>query len=290
MIERVIEKYNYPDDLANFLRDLYPWLIEYFGSDKKDIIDATLLDTPIFTNTNSYEIVKKYGDLESLGIVKEDDFKRSSGVCSFDVDVVYENKEFKISNYKRAVSVARDLSLDYIKSGLIHEICHAIKTYYNGFVILGDILIERDGLIIRRSKLINDTDRVRKVFLEEHNVAFEEGLNSLAEEWLAKKVIDPDYEVKGYGLITQMARNVVRGLDCLPELINAQIYKTDVDFIPEYEKLMAISDLIYQKNLELFEAIFDKEKFNKINAELQSIIINDYNPLIKEIITTKVER
>ena len=290
MIERVIEKYNYSVDLANFLRDLYPWLIEYFGSDKKDIIDATLLDTPIFTNTNSYEIVKKYGDLENLGIVKEDDFKRSSGVCSFDVDVVYENKEFKIRNYKRAVSVARDLSLDYIKSGLIHEICHAIKTYYNGFVILGDILIERDGLIIRRSKLINDTDRVRKVFLEEHNVAFEEGLNSLAEEWLAKKVIDPDYEVKGYGLITQMARNVVRGLDCLPELINAQIYKTDVDFIPEYEKLMAISDLIYQKNLELFEAIFDKEKFNKINAELQSIIINDYNPLIKEIITTKVER
>ena len=290
MIERVIEKYNYSVDLANFLRDLYPWLIEYFGSDKKDIIDATLLDTPIFTNTNSYEIVKKYGDLENLGIVKEDDFKRSSGVCSFDVDVVYENKEFKISNYKRAVSVARDLSLDYIKSGLIHEICHAIKTYYNGFVILGDILIERDGLIIRRSKLINDTDRVRKVFLEEHNVAFEEGLNSLAEEWLAKKVIDPDYEVKGYGLITQMARNVVRGLDCLPELLNAQIYKTDVDFIPEYEKLMAISDLIYQKNLELFEAIFDKEKFNKINAELQSIIINDYNPLIKEIITTKVER
>ena len=290
MIESVIEKYNYPADLANFLRDLYPWLIEYFGSDKKDIIDAMFLDTPIFTNTNSYEIVKKYGDLENLGIVKEDDFKRASGVCSFDVDVIWENGEYKIDKYKRAVSVSGDISEDRVKSDLIHEICHAIKTYYNGFVICGDILIERDGLIIRRSKLINETDRVRKVFLEEHNVAFEEGLNSLAEEWLAKKVIDPDYEVKGYGLITQMARNVVRGLDCLPELINAQIYKTDVDFIPEYEKLMAISDLIYQKNLELFEAIFDKEKFNKINAELQSIIINDYNPLIKEIITTKVER
>ena len=290
MIESVIEKYNYPADLANFLRDLYPWLIEYFGSDKKDIIDAMFLDTPIFTNTNSYEIVKKYGDLENLGIVKEDDFKRASGVCSFDVDVIWENGEYKIDKYKRAVSVSGDISEDRVKSDLIHEICHAIKTYYNGFVICGDILIERDGLVIRRSKLINDTDRVRKVFLEEHNVAFEEGLNSLAEEWLAKKVIAPDYEVKGYGLITQMARNVVRGLDCLQELVNAQIYKTDVDFIPEYDRLMAISDLIYQKNLELFEAIFDKEKFNKINAELQSIIINDYNPLIKEIITTKVER
>lgn len=290
MIESVIEKYNYPADLANFLRDLYPWLIEYFGSDKKDIIDDMFLDTPIFTNTNSYEIVKKYGDLENLGIVKEDDFKRASGVCSFDVDVIWENGEYKIDKYKRAVSVSGDISEDRVKSDLIHEICHAIKTYYNGFVICGDILIERDGLIIRRSKLINENNRVRKALIEEHNVAFEEGLNSLAEEWLAKKVIDPDYEVKGYGLITQMARNVVRGLDCLPELINAQIYKTDVDFIPEYEKLMAISDLIYQKNLELFEAIFDKEKFNKINAELQSIIINDYNPLIKEIITTKVER
>lgn len=290
MIESVIEKYNYPADLANFLRELYPWLIEYFGSDKKDIIDDMFLDTPIFTNTNSYEIVKKYGDLENLGIVKEDDFKRASGVCSFDVDVIWENGEYKIDKYKRAVSVSGDISEDRVKSDLIHEICHAIKTYYNGFVICGDILIERDGLIIRRSKLINENNRVRKALIEEHNVAFEEGLNSLAEEWLAKKVIDPDYEVKGYGLITQMARNVVRGLDCLPELINAQIYKTDVDFIPEYEKLMAISDLIYQKNLELFEAIFDKEKFNKINAELQSIIINDYNPLIKEIITTKVER
>ena len=290
MIESVIEKYNYSVDLANFLRDLYPWLIEYFGEDKKDIIDAMFLDTPIFTNTNSYEIVKKYGDLENLGIVKEDDFKRASGVCSFDVDVIWENGEYKIDKYKRAVSVSGDISKDRVKSDLIHEICHAIKTYYNGFVICGDILIERDGLIIRRSKLINDTDRVRKVFLEEHNVAFEEGLNSLAEEWLAKKVIDPDYEVKGYGLITQMARNVVRGLDCLQELVNAQIYKTDVDFIPEYEKLMAISDLIYQKNLKLFESIFDKEKFNEVNAELQSIIINDYNPLIKEIITSKVER
>lgn len=290
MIESVIEKYNYPADLANFLRDLYPWLIEYFGSDKKDIIDAMFLDTPIFTNTNSYEIVKKYGDLENLGIVKEDDFKRASGVCSFDVDVIWENGEYKIDKYKRAVSVSGDISEDRVKSDLIHEICHAIKTYYNGFVICGDILIERDGLIIRRSKLINENNRVRKALIEEHNVAFEEGLNSLAEEWLAKKVIDPDYEVKGYGLITQMARNVVRGLDCLQELVNAQIYKTDVDFIPEYDRLMAISDLIYQKNLELFEAIFDKEKFNKINAELQSMIINDYNPLIKEIITTKVER
>ena len=227
MIESVIEKYNYPADLANFLRDLYPWLIEYFGSDKKDIIDAMFLDTPIFTNTNSYEIVKKYGDLENLGIVKEDDFKRASGVCSFDVDVIWENGEYKIDKYKRAVSVSGDISEDRVKSDLIHEICHAIKTYYNGFVICGDILIERDGLIIRRSKLINENNRVRKALIEEHNVAFEEGLNSLAEEWLAKKVIDPDYEVKGYGLITQMARNVVRGLDCLPELINAQIYKTD---------------------------------------------------------------
>lgn len=290
MIDKVIEKYNYPADLANFLRDLYPWLIEYFGSDKKDIIDAMFLDTPIFTNTNSYEIVKKYGDLENLGIVKEDDFKRASGVCSFDVDVIWEDGEYKIDKYKRAVSVSGDISKDRVKSDLIHEICHAIKTYYNGFVILEDILIERDGLVIRRSKLINENNRVRKALIEEHNVAFEEGLNSLAEEWLAKKVIAPDYEVKGYGLITQMARNVVRGLDCLQELVNAQIYKTDVDFIPEYDRLMAISDLIYQKNLELFEAIFDKEKFNKINAELQSMIINDYNPLIKEIITTKVER
>lgn len=290
MIEKLIEKYNYPDDLANFLRDLYPWLIEYFGSDKKDIIDAMFLDTPIFTNTNSYEIVKKYGDLENLGIVKEDDFKRASGVCSFDVDVIWENGEYKIDKYKRVVSVSGDISLDYVKSGLIHEICHAIKNYYNGFIVVGDILIERSGLIEKKSKLTYVNGRVKKQFIEEHNVAFEEGLNSLAEEWLAKKVIAPDYEVKGYGLITQMARNVVRGLDCLQELVNAQIYKTDVDFIPEYDRLMAISDLIYQKNLELFEAIFDKEKFNKINAELQSMIINDYNPLIKEIITTKVER
>ena len=290
MIEKLIEKYNYPDDLANFLRDLYPWLIEYFGSDKKDIIDAMFLDTPIFTNTNSYEIVKKYGDLENLGIVKEDDFKRSSGVCSFDVDVVYENGEFKISNYKRAVSVSGDISEDLAKSGLIHEICHAIKNYYNGFIVVGDILIERSGLIEKKSKLTYVNGRVKKQFIEEHNVAFEEGLNSLAEEWLAKKVIDPDYEVKGYGLITQMARNVVDGLGCLKELVNAQIYKTDVDFIPEYERLMAISDLIYEKNLKLFESIFDKEKFDKINAELQSMIINDYKPLIKEILTTKVER
>lgn len=290
MIEKLIEKYNYPADLANFLRDLYPWLIEYFGNDKKDIIDATLLDTPIFTNTNSYDTVKKYGDLENLGVVKEGDLKRSSGVCSFDVDLVYENGEYKISNYKRAVSVAGDISASDVKSGLIHEICHAIKTYYNNFIVDGDILIERSGLIVRKSKLTYVAGQVKKKLLAEYNVALEEGLTALAESWLDRKVIAPDYETKGYGLIAQMARNVVDGLDCLPELISAEIYKTDVDFIPEYEKLMAISDLIYQKNLKLFESIFDKEQFDKINTELQNIIINDYKPIIKEIITTKVER
>src|SRR5699024_12601977 len=63
----------------------------------------------------------------------------------------------------------------------------------------------------------------------------------------------------------------------LHDTSTTQIYTLSLTTLfrsPEYEKLMAISDLIYQKNLELFEAIFDKEKFNKINAELQSIIIN----------------
>ena len=54
MIEEVIEKYNYSPDLANFLRKLYPYLLEYFGSSNKDVIDNTKREELLALINNEY--------------------------------------------------------------------------------------------------------------------------------------------------------------------------------------------------------------------------------------------
>lgn len=130
---------------------------------------------------------------------------------------------------------------------------------------------------------------VKKTFIKEMGVGFEEGLNTLAEEWLAKQVIRPDFKISGYQTIAQIVQNVLVNQQVVDELLNAQLYKKRASLNGYYDEFVQIVDVIYKKYLEMFASIFDQEKFDKLNEEIRNLIISQYHPLLDKIISTKKE-
>lgn len=288
MIEKVIKKFNYSEYLAEFLRKLYPFLIEYFKDE--ELIFNALINTPIYIGYNSYDLLKKLDMLDSDGLVQDSDLKRSSGVKSSKVKMSYSNNEFVIDDVVRVVGIeSSDITSEYAQDALIHELCHLIKSYYNEYSIDKDVLIQRDGLIRRFYKLSVGDNGVKKAFLKEYGIGFEEGLNTIAEEWIAKQVIGSDFKISGYQTIAQLAKNVLINQQILQEVIDAELYKKDINLNGYYEEFIQITDKIYQVYLELFASMFDRVKFDKINQELHDLIINVYNPLLDKILTNSRE-
>ena len=125
MIEDVIKKFNYDDNLASFLRKLYPFLLEYFKTTNKYLVDMALMSCPIVLGCNSFDLLKKLDMLDNDGLVQDDDLKRSSGVYSSKPVINYIDGEFVVSDVKRVVGISfGDINSEYAQDTLIHELCH----------------------------------------------------------------------------------------------------------------------------------------------------------------------
>src|SRR5699024_1489174 len=155
-----------------------------------DLVDMALMSCPIVLGCNSLDLLKKLDMLDNDGVVQDDDLKRSSGVYSSKPVINYIDGEFVVSDIKRVIGISfGDINSEYAQDTLIHELYHLIKSSYQEYLIDGDILIQKNGLIEIYYQLTYENGLVKKTFIKEMGVGFEEGLNTLAEEWLAKQVI-----------------------------------------------------------------------------------------------------
>ena len=292
-IENIIKKFNYDETLANFLRELYPEFIAYFGADKEPIIYEALYNTPILIGDNVYQILKNNDMLDNDDgyAVSAADLKRSSGAYQSKAIIDYEDNEFKIKEVKRVVIVTKNYNNGFSKSPLIHELGHLIKSYYNEYKIDNDLLIGRSGLIETKKRLIKDGEKIKEVLIEEKGVGLEEGLNSIMQEEITKKLVDPNFEISGYGVLCHLAKIIV-GSDLLSAFLEAEIKddkeslitKLDEEFIPSaYKRIDKIFDKLYILTLKRFSEIFDKNKFKITTEEIEKLIKEDFNTLIKEI-------
>ena len=79
-IETIIAKYNYSENIADILRKIYPEYINYFGQENEPIIYETLFNTPIVICKDIYNYLHDNNLIDNLGMVKEGDMHRASGV------------------------------------------------------------------------------------------------------------------------------------------------------------------------------------------------------------------
>ncbi len=289
-IENIINKYNYPEDLASFLRKLYPEFINYFGLDKEPIIYEALLNTEIIIG-DVYSTLKKYDMLEKdTSTVSNADLKRSAGVYQSIPLIEYQNNSFNITNVKRIVVVYKDNN-SFNKGTLIHELGHLIKSYYNEFKIEGDILTTKSGLIENTYHLSLNDGVITKNLIKEESIGLEEGLNSILEEEIAQKIVDPNYK-SGYGLLSDLTKILLTPESLKSAILNTEIMDEksniiklmDEVFIKDsFNRFDNIFDKVYRLTLKRFSEVFDQNKYKLTIEELQKVIADEFNPLIKEI-------
>ncbi len=292
-IKQIIKKYNYPEDLANFLTIVYANFLKYFGEDKEDIIYEALNNTEIVLGDNIYETLNKRGlidNVEGDSLVNEDDLKRAVGIYQSVPDIKYNLKTntFEINSIKRLIAInAPDLSSNYSKSTLVHELGHLIKSYFKEYTIEENKLKSRNGLISREWQLTIKDGKIIKKLIKEEGIGLEEGLNTVLEEDIIRQIIDANYQATGYGVISSVARNIIKTSDIAIPMLNSQILNDKESIINIFEdispnlynNLECLMDKLYKLSLKMFSEIFDPEKMQETSKQIKEVLVKEYLPL-----------
>ncbi|MBE6140703.1 MAG: hypothetical protein E7172_04115 [Firmicutes bacterium] len=285
--ENIIKKFNYDQQLATFLENLYQELLIYYGEEKKSIIYETLLNTQIVSTKNCYNY------LYSNGYIQDDEneemYKVVTGTYFSEPKIEYDfdSKSFKIIDLSRIIVIKNlDLQHEYIKASLIHEIVHAIKSYNKGYEIVGDTLIRRVGLNESAIRLYLENNIVKGNDLFDLGIGLEEGTTSIAEEELMRKMFNENYRVSGYQVINQITKTLIEALSLEESIKNAQFYKNKDELSIDseiFEKINKILDKIYELTLIMYENIFNLEKIDETTKLIEEILVTQFHPLLKEL-------
>lgn len=289
----IVKKYNYDPSLAEFLEQIYKEFINYFGEGQRKIIYEAFLNCPVLNVSNCYDALNNLGFLDNVcenQIVTFGDLKRATGVYSSKPDINFDvdSNSYNIIGIRRVVAISNlDLDKEYIRAALIYELAHLVKSYYGEYEIVGNILIERSGLIEKRYLLSQDKSNVKLSEISVKGIGLEEGLTSMVEEDISKKIINPDYKVNGYGVVNTVARQFTSDPEDLIKIIMAQIYEDKTEILKlypdDYYTLESVVDKIYEYSLKMFALMFDTDKMKEATEELNKYLEQIYVPLMKKM-------
>jgi len=284
--KKIVEKFNYDQDFSSFLEKVYLELIQYFGDE--ELVFEALFNTKIVSVDNVYDYLKD-NDLLDEGdfLVNEKALKISAGVCQSVPEITYDAiiGTYHVMNIKRSVAIVNlDLTKTYSKAVLIHELCHLIKSYYNEYEIIGNELISYSGLIECHYELTHDGEKVHKKLIKELGVGLEEGLNTISEEDITRKIVDKDYEASGYGVVNAVAKNLLEIPGVIEVIKRSQLYHdkniiSEVLNMEDFANLEVLSDYLYELNLEMFSRAMQPEKMKETADKIKEILRNEYSPL-----------
>lgn len=200
------EKYDYSDELVAFLKKAIPALVVYYGEDKLEIIMGSLRDNEIHIqkegeNTSDYlneyfgmqdnwKIPPMAGAFQHTQVFLKDGVVSSKSIIYIGTTMVHQYSPF-------------DFNDDSKVSSIIHEICHAIKSY-------GKMKVENNQVVISNglSKEYYDYHSSTNTFSEASstNVGLEESLNSYDEAQVMTIMTGIKHEYGAYKSLTSAAR------------------------------------------------------------------------------------
>ena len=148
-------------------------------------------------------------------------------------------------------------------------------------------MISRNGLMEQHYNLSYNDGKVNKSLVKEIGVGIEEGLTSVSEEEISKKIVSEDYKSSGYGVVNVIARNLLSCDGIQEKIVAAQMYhdKSELYILLEedYVKLEEVVDRIYKLNLVMFSQAFDLDKMEKTKEKLINILNTEYKELYEKI-------
>lgn len=286
-LNKVLRKFSYNKDLMDFIKILYPELLDYFKDE--DIILDSLLSVRIILCERVDEYI---GNDEYLSILASpEDVGDIDGIFFSSPNLQYDTlkKEFLISGVSRYILVKGDIKSDATKKALIHEICHLIKTGTNEFVIKHDTYVQRCGFTKITNQILLDEDKYSLETVFEDGKYLEEGFNELAAEEIGAKLeieegIDTEY------LIPHQIANVIMNFN-IPNIrekvIYAQLHHDYKDIENELGEgfflFQDLADFAYVQTAMISQVDITKEERNKLYEDMLSYFENNHQEIIKKI-------
>lgn len=209
-INEIAIKKGYSKSLCEALEKIVPACIMWLGEEYKDLVLEVVGNTTIYTcseGENIYDALKKVDNIENEGIVKEEELKAASGVCSNIPQLSYKDGEFNLDRVERYIMLKRsDFSSESDLRTFAHEFLHALKSYKNAEYIKDDIFYSRSGFIESFYKLsVNESGNITKELIKESGVGMEEGANGLDEAEVMRIITGNKRTLEGYKVLSIIA-------------------------------------------------------------------------------------
>lgn len=294
--EDIVRKYNYSRELAEFLKQIYDELVIYFGKDKEPIVFEALLNTEIVDTDNIYDYLTREFDFKEDGVnMSSCSLNKASGICYSNSSIDYDESSdtYKLVGVNRKVLVCNLSSdEDNVKGSFIHELGHLIKDYYKGHEIKGNLLIVRSGFKETIYKLSYEDGKVKETFMQENGWGLEEGLNSILEHSIAKRIVNPNYYVSGYDVVRELANILFQQLGLKDVILNAQVMKEKESFVNEFDSMFmngafmrfeSILDKIYELGLKQVSNFTNSQIVSEMKDKIDDLIMNDLSNLLTEM-------
>lgn len=225
-INELKSKYGYSEELSDFLSQLLPVIINYYGEEYKDVILSALSNCEIHFQSkdedtkeylNSYFGVNKEWEMPSLAGAfyhNEVDIRNNQVVAK---PIVY------VKSVYYGIYMPFDFNNDKQVSTLIHEICHLIKGYGKLKTENGKI-IDSTGLM----KVTYDYSQENGILEEKHDmVGIEEALNDVETAQILEMMTGRKQEVTGYKAAGYSATRLLEHSDLAKEIRISQFRGDD---------------------------------------------------------------
>lgn len=265
-------KYNYDDNLLNFLGTLIPIMIEYFGEEYRDKIISSFLETPIIMTKNT--IGKEIGEDDSNLLL-------AGGAYCYGIKV--ENNKPKISSKVVVPSLPiKPFSFENVRDvgRLVHELCHMVKC---GLIINHDekVIINYCGL----EQTVGIIDN-NKFSIQSSNDAggLDEALNAIDETIIMQKIY-PNYELNSnyrrlVSYIWPMIDGNVEFLNCIRQSqFNGSSNYQEYLGIETSEKLIKLCNMHYDLMVNRIFELINNENLQKELENIENELIGIINQI-----------
>jgi len=288
--ERIKSKYGYDEEFAQTLSMMAEDIAEYLGPEYENItyqafesckfVIAKGMKKGDKKRENVLDVLNKEGMNDPIegGLVSEDDLKRAGGAYTSVPRISYDGSSYKIDKIDRLIVLPSHFNNENIGTlgVLAHEGMHLVKSFVNEYQIEGDTLIIKSGIITERHRLSQKDGKVKRTFIDEIGVGFEEGINSYDEMALMRTTRDPNYTANGYTNLMLTAGHLIDAIGIGEIIRHAQMTKDETEltkFIDDYtevgyEEFLRILDQSVRLEYEKFAALFDEERMKIARQKL----------------------
>lgn len=293
-VDSIIKKFGYDSRIAISLKNIYPYLVTYFHDEK--LVFDVLNNTPIHLCEDLYEVLEKENMLDAYneGHITRDDLKNAFGghMTSEKFSYNSENNSFALSESRSIIGLnTSTIPSPKLDETLAHEICHAIKSYYNQYKIEGNTVTQYSGLKKTVYNLSLEDGIVKMSEGHAIGYGFEEALNEWATEKICSMMKGQDYTSTDYVITKYYASGLfgygVEGLDNI--IFEAQMTHDDSKlyeiFGEGYSEFLKILDNVNRIENQYVDC--NEIEKQAVKKELDEYLIKQY-PIVDQMIRNKL--